>query len=114
MSIEVNLACGDTIAVPTVPAIGAYRHCIYCDSRKRVTSIPVTAPILDVVPAEAPTADILADVPVKGRLVLYGMMKQAYDKTRKLEMWTLDHDTWDQALSDMAFELLLLRLEIPL
>lgn len=38
-SIEVNLACGDTRTVATVPGIGAYRHCPHCDSAKRVTSV---------------------------------------------------------------------------
>ena len=38
-TIDATLACGDTISVRTVPAIGAYRMCIHCDSRKRVTAV---------------------------------------------------------------------------
>lgn len=39
MTVEVHLACGDTVTVASVPAIGAYRFCVHCDSRKRVTAI---------------------------------------------------------------------------
>lgn len=39
---EVHLACGDTVAVKSVPRIGAYRFCEHCDSRKRVVSIART------------------------------------------------------------------------
>lgn len=37
--MEATLSCGDTIAVQSRPAIGAYRLCIHCDSRKRVTEV---------------------------------------------------------------------------
>jgi hypothetical protein len=40
-SIEVNLRCGDTISVPSMPAIGAYRHCEHCDGRRMVIGVPV-------------------------------------------------------------------------
>lgn len=39
--IEVNLRCGDTITVPTMPAIGAYRYCEHCDGRRQVIGVPV-------------------------------------------------------------------------
>lgn len=40
--IEVNLRCGDTITVQSMPAIGAYRYCIHCDGRRQVIGVPVT------------------------------------------------------------------------
>lgn len=36
---DVHLACGDTIACNTLPALGAYRFCIHCDGKRRVTGI---------------------------------------------------------------------------
>lgn len=51
-TIEATLACGDTISVRTVPAVGTYRHCIHCDSRKRVTAVVNHAD-----QAATPTAD---------------------------------------------------------
>jgi hypothetical protein len=38
-TVEATLACGDTISVRTAPAIGAYRRCIHCDKRERVTAV---------------------------------------------------------------------------
>ena len=37
--MEANLSCGDTITVQSAPAIGAYRFCIHCDSKKKVTEV---------------------------------------------------------------------------
>jgi len=44
--IEVNLRCGDTITVSSMPAIGAYRYCEHCDGRRQVIGVPV----VDVTP----------------------------------------------------------------
>lgn len=43
--IEVNLRCGDTITVASMPAIGAYRYCPHCDGRRQVIGVPVINPV---------------------------------------------------------------------
>lgn len=102
---EVTLACGDTISVRTIPAIGAYRMCIHCDSRKRVTAI--------VLPATRAigTEQVLA-TPSKPMCANCGTSKVALPYTVK--DWREDHlcatcfdsYTWDLAIwhvNDMIY-----------
>lgn len=41
LDVEANLACGDTISLKRVPKIGTYRHCIHCDTGKKVVGYVV-------------------------------------------------------------------------
>ena len=99
---ELTLTCGDTISCGSHAETGAYRMCIHCDSRKRVTRSVFVQPIVTDSDGKS-WADALTTAE---RSVMYGLISKGWDNTYKL--WGAvnrygGHET--SALRDMCHDL---------
>jgi len=101
--IEVTLACGDTITVKSVPAIGTYRMCIHCDSRKRVVGLNLPS---------KPTEPWCAPLTPADARKLYDILMRGYDKMYKLEQYNERRRAWDFDLTSAASEVLIVALDL--